>query len=293
LKIEGRVSLWLAVIREKNYTMKTQLRSLLAGCVLACSPAFAQTATTTQSTNNVLLCTPPVAEENQSLCSGSKVGDIMAETNEGAIVQWYYVGFVTQPVALTDNVTDGRYTVTQTVDGCTSQATTVFVSILISPEEPTGEALQTFTTGETLAALEVTTETGNSIKWYTRNEALEYTAAESTTALVNGVTYYAAQFNGTCESAYLAITVSEILSTGNAVLKNISLYPNPATSTVTINSNDVISQITVSNLLGQRVLSLTNNAAVASVNMASLPTGTYAVQVYTAKGNATVKVIKQ
>lgn len=289
----GRVSLCLAVIREKTYTMKTQLRSLLAGCVLACSPAVAQTATTTLSTNNVLLCTPPVAEENQALCSGSKVSDIAAITNEGAIVQWYFVGFVTQPVALTDTVTDGRYTVTQTVDGCTSQETTVFVSILIAPEEPTGETLQTFTTGETLAALEVTTEAGNSIKWYTRNEALEYTAVETTTALTNGVTYYAAQFNGTCESSYLAITVSEILSTGTAVLKNISVYPNPATANVIINSNDVISQITVSNLLGQRVLSLTNNATTATVNMASLPAGTYAVKVYTAQGNATIKVIKK
>jgi len=273
--------------------MKTQLRSLLAGCVLACIPAFAQTNTSTLSTDNVLACTAPVADEIQTLCTGAKVGDIVAQTNTGAVVQWYFVGFVTQPVALTDIVTDGRYTVTQTVDGCTSPSTTVFINLVDAPEEPTGNAAQDFTTGETISALDITSQTGNTIKWYTRNVNMVYTLVQRDALLVDGTTYYATQSNGNCESAYHAVTVNEVLSTDVTVLKNLNVYPNPTTGIVNINAKDVISQITVSNLLGQRVLSITNNAATAEVNIASLPAGTYALQAVTAKGTATVKVVKQ
>ncbi|KGO85754.1 hypothetical protein Q765_14085 [Flavobacterium rivuli WB 3.3-2 = DSM 21788] len=274
--------------------MKTQLRSLLAGCILACSPAIAQTTSSTADANSVLACTAPVAEEIQTLCTGAKVGDIVAGTNPGAVVQWYFVGFITQPVAITDNAIDGgRYTVTQTIDGCTSPPTNVFVNLVDAPTEPTGAAAQDFTTGETVANLEVTAAEGNAVKWYTRNEALEYTLVARDAALTDGTTYYATQSNGNCESTYHAVTVSEILATDNEVLRTVSVFPNPATSVITINGKNVITQIVVTNLLGQKVLTQANNAATAQVNIAALSAGTYAVQLQTAQGTATVKVIKQ
>ena len=275
--------------------MKTELRSLLAACVLACSPAIAQTTTSsTLSTDNVLLCTTPVADEIQTLCTGAKVGDIVAQTREGAVVQWYFVGFITQPVAVTADVIDGaRYSVTQTIDGCTSPSANVVVNLTEAPAEPAGAATQDFTTGETVANLEITVSNGNTVKWYTRNDAMVYTLVQRDAVLVDDTTYYATQSNGNCESVYHAVMVNEILSTDVSVLRNLNVFPNPTAGVVNINAKDVISQITVSNLLGQRVLSITNNAANAEVNIATLPTGTYALQVYTAQGSATVKVIKQ
>jgi len=275
--------------------MKTQLRSLLAGGILACSPAFAQTTTSsTLSTDNVVLCTAPVAEEIQTLCTGDKVGDIAALTNTGAVVKWYLVGFVLQQVPVTQEISDGsRYGVTQTVDGCTSPMTYVTVNLTEAPLEPTGAATQDFTTGETVADLEVTAAEGNTIKWYTRNEALEYTLVARDAALTNGTTYYATQYNGNCESTYHAVTVTEILATDNQLQKTVSVFPNPATSVVTINGKNIITQIVITNLLGQKVLTQANNAATAQVNIAALSAGTYAVQLQTAQGTATVKVIKQ
>jgi len=274
--------------------MKTQLRSLLAGCVLACSPAIAQTASSTADANSVLACTAPVAEEIQTLCTGAKVGDIVAGTNPGAVITWYFVGFVNQVVPVTDDAQDGtRYGVTQTVDGCTSPFTYIVVNLVDAPVEPTGAATQDFTTGETVADLEVTAVEGNTVKWYTRNEALEYTLVARDAALTDGTTYYATQSNGNCESTYHAVTVSEILATDNQVLKTISVFPNPATSVVTINGKNVITQIVVTNLLGQKVLTQANNAATALVNIAALSAGTYAVQLQTPQGTATVKIIKQ
>jgi hypothetical protein len=67
---------------------------------------------------------------------------------------------------------------------------------------PTGSALQTFCTGATVADL---TATGNNIQWYAASTG--GTALPSSTALVNGTTYYASQTNGGCESTRLAVAV--------------------------------------------------------------------------------------
>ena len=60
---------------------------------------------------------------------------------------------------------------------------------------PTGSALQTLCSNSTIANL---TATGNDIKWYAA--ATGGTALASTTALVNGTTYYASQTVNGCES---------------------------------------------------------------------------------------------
>jgi hypothetical protein len=69
---------------------------------------------------------------------------------------------------------------------------------------PTGSASQTLCSGSTVANL---TATGTNIKWYTNSTGGNPLA--STTALVNGTTYYASQTVNGCESiARLAVTVS-------------------------------------------------------------------------------------
>ena len=275
--------------------MKTQLRTLLAGGIFACSPAFAQTGNpSTTSTNEVLLCTAPVAEEVQTLCNGAKVGDIVATTNDGAVVTWYFVGFVNQVVPVTEDVQDGtRYGVTQTVDGCTSPFTYVVVNLTEAPAEPSGAATQQFNEGDVISSLEISVSPDYTVKWYTRNDAMVYIPVDRDAALIDGTTYYATQSNGNCESAYHAITVSEILGTSNPVLKTLRVYPNPSGSIVTVSNQDAISQITVTNLLGQKVITQKANAALVQLNIASLPAGTYSLQIYTAKGAATAKVVKQ
>lgn len=69
---------------------------------------------------------------------------------------------------------------------------------------------------------------------------------------------------------------------------NISLYPNPATTSLTITSPDKITQITITNLLGQTVYSSqfavgslpTGQAGLqASIDVASFPAGMYFVRV--------------
>jgi hypothetical protein len=69
---------------------------------------------------------------------------------------------------------------------------------------PTGSTAQTFCSGSTVANL---TATGTNIQWYSTSKG--GTALASTTALVNGTTYYASQTVNGCESTTrLSVTVS-------------------------------------------------------------------------------------
>ncbi len=66
----------------------------------------------------------------------------------------------------------------------------------------------------------------------------------------------------------------------NDVDKNIiSLYPNPATEAINFASITEEYDVTIYNLLGQRVISKTINESNASVNVASLPIGIYLVKI--------------
>jgi hypothetical protein len=235
----------------------------------------------------------PVATQQQTLCNGSKIGDIVAETIDGATVQWTFMGFVPQPVALTDTAISATYTVTQTVDDCTSESTTVFLTVEDTLGEPGGAATQEFTTGETVADLTITVTAGNTVTWYVLNEESVFVAIPDTTILEDGVTYYVRQSNGNCVSEYHAVTASRTAGIKSVSQNNLLVYPNPSNGIITVKNNAAISQITVSNLLGQRVITQTANDSTAQVDITSLPVGTYILQVATATGNATSKIIKQ
>ena len=63
-------------------------------------------------------------------------------------------------------------------------------------------------------------------------------------------------------------------------LKNISIYPNPATSQLTIQStNEPITSLTISNLLGQVVYSQSYNAEQVKVDVAALQNGVYFIKI--------------
>lgn len=235
----------------------------------------------------------PGAVLEQTLCNGSFVGDIAATTIDGATVQWSFIGFIVQPVAETANLMSGRYSVNQTIGNCTSASTYVVVTVEDTLGEPGGPNEQEFTAGETVADLLISVTVGNTITWYVLNEEFMFVAIPSTTLLEDGVTYYVRQSNGSCASEYHPITVSSIAGIKNIAQNSLSVYPNPANGFVTVQNSAIISQIAVSNMLGQRVITQTANDTATQVNIASLSAGTYILQVTTAAGTATARVIKQ
>jgi hypothetical protein len=59
----------------------------------------------------------------------------------------------------------------------------------------------------------------------------------------------------------------------------IQLYPNPATSSLNITSTNPITQITITNLLGQTLYTQNYNTQKVQIDVADLPTGVYFIKI--------------
>lgn len=156
-------------------------------------------------------------------------------------------------------------------------------------EAPTGTATQDFTTGQTLADFVVV---GENIIWY--DAATDGTILPATTVLVSGTVYYASQTIGGCESAErLAVTAGIDLKTPGFDAANLKYYPNPVQDVLTIDYSDTIDSIEIYNVVGQRVYQKRYASQQVKVDMSSLATGSYIVNV-TSKGLVkNIKIIKK
>lgn len=77
---------------------------------------------------------------------------------------------------------------------------------------------------------------------------------------------------------------------------NLSVYPNPAVNNVTIsvkNDNVTIEKVELYNIYGQLLNTMNVNGTVAELSVSALATGTYFAKVFTAKGVATMPVIRK
>ncbi|WP_179353109.1 T9SS-dependent choice-of-anchor J family protein [Winogradskyella vidalii] len=70
-------------------------------------------------------------------------------------------------------------------------------------------------------------------------------------------------------------------------------YPNPVTNTLTLNAQKSIENVTVYNMLGQKVLRTAPNNITNELDMSSLSVGTYFVKVTIESVTQTIRVIKQ
>jgi len=80
------------------------------------------------------------------------------------------------------------------------------------------------------------------------------------------------------------VGISEIIT-----ISNIMIYPNPATTTLTISANQ-INQITINNLLGQTMYSHECNSPQVQVDVANFPPGVYFVKI---NSNEVRKFVKE
>jgi uncharacterized delta-60 repeat protein len=157
--------------------------------------------------------TMPSGNNQQSFCSGT-LGDLSVS---GSQIKWYSSSFggiaLNQGSILQSNTT---YYASQTVNGCESPDRLAVTVTILAPSSPSGTSSQTFCNSATLNNLSAT---GTSIQWY--NAASGGTALASSTALVNGQTYYATQTVNNCESQQrLAV---------NVTINNPSAPTGPAT----------------------------------------------------------------
>ena len=92
----------------------------------------------------------------------------------------------------------------------------------------------------------------------------------------------------------IAITGTQLVGIKNINADNhhIAVYPNPATSNVTIES-PLHSVIEISNIEGQLIRTLASNSIKTNINVSALPSGVYVVAVKTENGTEVRKFVKE
>ncbi|MRT15662.1 T9SS type A sorting domain-containing protein [Vitellibacter sp. q18] len=80
----------------------------------------------------------------------------------------------------------------------------------------------------------------------------------------------------------------------NSLLSATTLYPNPAKNTIQINTQDkTIEQINIYTITGSKVLQLDVDTVSPTVDVSSLASGVYYVQLYSGKNVALKKFVKE
>ena len=91
----------------------------------------------------------------------------------------------------------------------------------------------------------------------------------------------------------ISVTESTLSTPGFDANTLFSYYPNPVKSSLTLNAQKEIANVTVFNMLGQTVLRVAPNAISSDVDMSNFQAGAYFVQVTVGDAVETVKVIKK
>ncbi|WP_175514009.1 T9SS type B sorting domain-containing protein [Flavobacterium degerlachei] len=151
----------------------------------------------------------------------------------GQNIKWYAnITDATTTPTTTLLQNDVTYYASQTVNGCESERTPIFV-IVHDINTPTASSPQTFCIQETATVNEIAI-TGQNIKWY---DALTNGALLSSSAqLQNGTTYYASQTINGCESDRIPILINiqnTAAPTGNTN-QNFCSSQNPTLNTIVI-----------------------------------------------------------
>ncbi len=197
----------------------------------------------------------------------------------------------------------GFYTVSLTVDdglGPTNKTDSAHIEIVAPTTQPSA------ITG-VIAPCEFDVETYSVINvpnvFYTWTLPATWTGTSSTNQIVatvgsagGNITVTADNICGSSTPSVLAVTMCTITGVDEVDNSTISIYPNPAQNTISINgvyNNDKITNkvINIVDVLGQKVISTTVNKATFTIDVSSLSKGLYFVQMD--DNNITHKFIKE
>jgi hypothetical protein len=143
----------------------------------------------------------PTGSATQEFCNTGTVAELITA---GSDIQWYTTSTGGSALDLTAALVNGTYYASQTISGCESaDRFTVAVTINI-PAAPAGNTNQNFCGSALVSDIAIS---GSNITWY--DAASAGNVLLPTTALVDGLTYYANQTISGCESLnQLEVTVS-------------------------------------------------------------------------------------
>ena len=91
----------------------------------------------------------------------------------------------------------------------------------------------------------------------------------------------------------LAVSCEEVLSVQDNSIEGFTFFPNPAENVLNINAQREVQNITMFNLVGQKVMEVDMNATSSTLDVSGLSKGTYVMQVISNGQTGTFKVIKK
>lgn len=122
------------------------------------------------------------------------------------------------------------------------------------------------------------------------------TASVDFTVPNDGVYYIAFRAFSDPDQFYLSLDNIKIeqslLATSDAKRSTLSFYPNPAKNTLTVDNTKEVTDITVYDLSGKKVLNTKPKSKNVNLDVSKLAKGVYMMRVATEDGAKTVKVIK-
>lgn len=191
------------------------------------------------------------------------------------------------PDAITSSGT--FYIKAENTNGC-SVIMPVAVVVKDAVDAPTTTSpTQDFTTGDDLTDFEVT---GTDLIWY--DASTDGNVVPSSTLITAGTVYYVSQTVDGCESGdRLMVTAGVDLKMPGFDSANLRYYPNPVTDIFTVTYSSTIESVEIFNVLGQKVYQKAHNSQEVKIDMSSLATGNYIVNVMANGLVKNIKVIKK
>jgi len=232
-------------------------------------------------------------------CFGANDGSISATATNGTPTYSYSIDGVSySPSSTFSGLSGGTYTVyAQDNNGCTTSFNTTVI-------EPTQVSLSGIATGATSNDGTITLTGANGTSPYTYSiDGTTYTSSSLFTGLSAGTyTCYVQDDNGCITSIQVIVNtlgIDEIAANG---IQLVSLYPNPTTSTFTLEVNGAKTnqvQIKIFNMNGQLIaqtsLEVANGSATQTIELSKkIAAGQYYLGIY--DGDATpiiTKIVKQ
>ena len=262
--------------------------------------------TSTATINMTVYALPSVTANStaSAICAGSSV-----TLSGGGANSYSWTGSVTDAVSFIPSATN-TYTVTGTdLNSCTNTAS---ATVTVNPQPTiTAQAGNQTVVAGTNVMYYVSSQAGATYQWQTNvgfgwqnlSNFGQYNGVNNDTLTISSVTlsntnqpFQCIVTLGSCSStsaiAYLYVNSSVGISEITA--QQLSVYPNPASSTITVTVNPVLvgSIYTITDLLGNTVLSGKLQNETSEVNLDEVAAGMYMLNI---AGNArhTVKVVKQ
>src|SRR5690606_38616110 len=229
------------------------------------------------------------------LCEGSTVADLSISTTSGVSYKWYLNSSSTIELPLTDVLQTGYYFVERHENGCESARTQVLVTINSRPNSPVGASVQTFQDTDSAEISNLVMNEPNVVWYATYEDAMKgVNPLKQDMPLVHNTTYYAVIIGSNdCPSLPTAVEVIIVLGVNDFDLSKLNYYTNTVSDELTIVYNDIITQVDVYDLNGRLVQTQTFDSETIQINIGSLTSGTYMVNVKTKENSQFIKIVKK